>query len=1001
MMKKSQKYKGFEVLDVLDLTDLDARGFYLKHEKSGLEVFHISCSDDENLFSLTFRTPVDNGLGCPHVLEHSVLCGSEKYPLKDPFIRLSNQSINTYLNAFTSENYTCFPASSTVREDFFNLMSVYADAVFFPLLRPEVFMQECWRLEFDENKKPRIQGVVYNEMKGVYSSFNRIAGSEIEKAVTPSKENDFGGNPSHIPELTYKEFRDFHKKHYTTSNCFVFLYGNIPTEDHLDFLDVNIISRVKTFGKPVSLSKEKKCQIKPFVRATGPANENSENEKNILAQVYKLYLPKKDFSLKCMELAFLEILLLGNDCAPVSKAMLDSGLCEDIAPFGGVNYNQQNPSFSFAVRGVEKKNYKKFQKLIDDTVKDICDRGISMEDVERACMAFDFHNRDNVRYYGPFSLVLMRRTIKEWLYGECEWSTVEYGKLFARVKENIRKDPCYITSLIRKYILENGNRSLVVVEPSSAWNKKFQATEKAQIKRLLEVDSKENYARKLEMMHKFQSSQDSGDDNIIPRLNVKDLTVDVEKVSVREKYLNGDIPFISCQQPTNGISNIIISLRADVLSPKDYPYLGLFAECLTEVGWKGCSWDKATSRLDAVTGSYSACCTSHVVPEAVKNRVEGKIYSGRDGVDICVKFLEEKSDEVFLLLTEMLSSIDFSDTARIRDLITSCSNSASASFASGGYGYAASRSSCMLNRHAAVHELWEGLTACVYINRIASENIDAVARRFRRIFREIKEGGVMFFAVGTKAGVADAAKKCSELAGTLGLSGPAERKLVPDKEFYQLLKLDSMKGGISSKTKNKNVYAVDELIEVPGTVAFDSFCFEGSPYGSRESVADSVFNHYMGNNELWQKVRTEGGAYGVYVSTSEENEISKFSTYRDPKPYESIEAFVRTVNELTEKEFTQEEVDKAIIGCYSDEITPKSPMDKGIGAIVRMIAGETAADKRKSLSALLRITPKDMHEAALRYSENIRNNKIVVVCGSDLISEKTKSNSSKIIRMGL
>ena len=286
-MKKNDVYKGFEVLDVFKIPYYDSEGIFLRHKKSGLEVFHILNNDEENLFAFAFRTPCKDSTGVAHIIEHSVLCGSKKFPIKDPFLQLRNQSINTYLNAYTAKDRTVFPASSLIKTDYFNLMSVYADAVFFPILNVETFLQEGWRIETDQNGNPVIQGVVFNEMKGNYSSFNSVATDAVLNAsvLGTGYEKDSGGDPLEIPTLSYERFREFHKKYYCAANCLVFLYGNIPTEDQLDFLDENVIKSIKSPGEKYSFASENSCvKMKKRIDAFGPA----ENSKNTTALVWKI-----------------------------------------------------------------------------------------------------------------------------------------------------------------------------------------------------------------------------------------------------------------------------------------------------------------------------------------------------------------------------------------------------------------------------------------------------------------------------------------------------------------------------------------------------------------------------------------------------------------------------------------------------------------------------------------------------------------------------------------
>ena len=444
-MKKNQIYKGFKVLEIIPVEDCDSTGIWLKHERTGLEVFHLLNSDEENTFAFAFRTPVSDSTGIAHVLEHCVLCGSERYPVRDPFLRLSNQSVTTYLNAYTAQDRTVFPASSLIRSDYFNLMSVYGDAVFFPLLRPEIFMQECHRLELEGNT-PKIQGVVFNEMKGNYSSFDSVAGDAVDRAALAGTEYAFdsGGDPLVIPSLTLSKLRAFHKKYYCPANCLLFLYGNIPTEDQLDFVEKNFLSRIKDAGRTARFPKENfDARIKRRVRDFGPADDGSsekgDSSKNIASAVWRIgeCAQKECVSELSMELMFLGELLWGDDCAPVAKALLDSNLGEDIAPQSGEGINTRYFTMCVGLRGIKTSDAKKMDSVIDKALSEICSNGIKKEDLERTCMGFDFSNREIRRFHGPYSLVILRRCLRGWCYGKTPWETLLFRSQFEKLRSKI------------------------------------------------------------------------------------------------------------------------------------------------------------------------------------------------------------------------------------------------------------------------------------------------------------------------------------------------------------------------------------------------------------------------------------------------------------------------------------------------------------------------------------------------------------------------------------
>ena len=349
LLKKGDSYKSFIVLNVFELPDYHSTAFHLRHTKTGLEVFHLLNDDPENLFAFAFRTPNTKANGLAHIIEHSVLCGSEKYPLKDPFVIMSNQSVKTYLNAMTYSDKTVYPASSIAKADYFNLMSVYGDAVFFPRLNKEIFMQEAHRLEIDENGNPSIQGVVYNEMKGSYSSFESVAADISLSSLLKGTiyEKDSGGDPLEIPSVTYEEFLNFHKTWYRPDNCFVFLNGNIPTVEQLDFLQENFLTRLEKKFPDIDVSESaRKKRIDDFIKlvtppkisnpielyAEGPSGDGEESNTVLV----NWRVGRCENALSATEKVVLTGILCNHDGSPLQKALIESGLGEDLAPQNGL-----------------------------------------------------------------------------------------------------------------------------------------------------------------------------------------------------------------------------------------------------------------------------------------------------------------------------------------------------------------------------------------------------------------------------------------------------------------------------------------------------------------------------------------------------------------------------------------------------------------------------------------------------------------------------------------
>ncbi|MDR2731551.1 MAG: insulinase family protein, partial [Treponema sp.] len=407
---------GFKILDVVDLQELHASGIWAKHEKTGVEVFHVLNDDNENLFCFGFKTFPQDNTGAAHILEHTVLCGSERYPLKDAFLVLAQGSLQTFLNAMTFPDKTVYPASSTNEHDYFNLMSVYGDAVFHPLLSQWSFMQEGHRKEFSKDGKLSITGVVYNEMKGAYSSLDTYAGHWSIKAIMPNTPYDFesGGDPRAIPQLTWEGLKEFHRSRYSPANCRIFLAGNIPTEKQLAFLSDKFFSGAEGGEACKTIEKTERWNTPKIIHIPCPAGSESKPTVFIswlCSDVTDTY--------ESLALAALTEILLGHDGSPLTRALIESGLGEDITPVSGLEGEIRETLFTAGLKSVKcgtaEKAGKQVEQLILNELKRLVSEGIPEEEIEAALLSMEFSQREIKRANGPYSLVWMRRSLRGWL----------------------------------------------------------------------------------------------------------------------------------------------------------------------------------------------------------------------------------------------------------------------------------------------------------------------------------------------------------------------------------------------------------------------------------------------------------------------------------------------------------------------------------------------------------------------------------------------------------
>ncbi|MCQ2241240.1 insulinase family protein [Treponema sp.] len=992
---KNDVYKGFKVLDVVDVKDFDSTGIYLKHEKSGLEVFHLLNDDRENLFAFAFRTPSQDSTGAAHVLEHSVLCGSKNYPSKDPFLQLTKQSINTYLNAFTASDRTVFPSSSLIKADYFNIMSVYADAVFFPLLKPEVFLQECWRLEPDEKNGCSIQGVVFNEMKGNYSSFNSVASDEVANALWPDSvyNLDSGGDPLVIPSLTLEKLRAFHKKYYCTNNCLVFLCGNIPTEMQLDFLDEHVISKVSSFGKKTVIKDPAVKSPKKIFRAYAPSeNDRTGKDNSTVALSWSFGRDiRDDFSSLC-EITMLYDLLLGSDSAPLRNVLLKKFPDSAVSPLSGPSVTSFHNSFTIAFSEMKESQKNEFRKTVYDVFEDLGKNGFPENDVARALMDFEIRNTEVQRSPsgGPFSLSLLRSVLRGWTYGLEPWKFISVKKETEEFKKVLASDKDYLKKLVRKYFLDNKQVSLGVVIPSSEYTEKRSAKEKLIAKKLHKEIGRDRVLSLLKDMHAFQNNEKDVAD--IPSVKVSDLEVIDDGIKAKLSEVNG-VPFISSEEPCNGIVYATIAFPVDVLKPEDYLYLPLLEETLTDMGWGNLSWEKAASLADKLMGSLSVGVRrGHVSDFNKKYMEENPLIVGREWLVIRFKFLEDKTDEVFSIIEDCISGVNFSDSKRLKTIICGAYSGINSSLVPHAHSYAVMRAMRSVSRTNAISEIMDGITCRETFGKLKKMKALDIQNKLQSMFSAIKTSGALVTVVADKKGISLVKKRTAKMVQNLDLAYPKPKRKTKLSDFVKLTDLEGKTGGPKEKI-------ADEVILIPGDIGFACSAVESSPYGSKEYVEDMVVAHVLEKTELWTKIRMAGGAYGVFLNVNGDTNLTRYCTYRDPKPFESLRVFDEIRKGISDRKFSQEEIEHSICGIYADDIEPMTPASRGMCGIMRILYGGSSSACNKRISRLLKIKQNGTKKSCMRYSKAKKIGGTVVLCGKSLLTAEIREKCGKIIKL--
>jgi Zn-dependent M16 (insulinase) family peptidase len=955
---------GFLILDIVDLAEMRATGIWAKHQKSGVEVFHVLNDDSENLFAFAFATAPEDDTGAAHILEHSVLCGSERYPLKDAFLVLVQGSLQTFLNAWTFPDKTVYPASSVNEHDYFNLMSVYGDAVFRPLLSEWAFMQEGHRYELAD--KLSITGVVYNEMKGAYSSLDAYAGLWSIKAVMPDTPYSFesGGSPEHITELSWEGLKHFHRRRYSPANCRIFLAGNIPTEKQLNFLNEQFFSTKIGEGEPAAplIAKQKRWTAPQNFHVPCPAGGDTKSTV-FLSWLCSDILDTNEI----IALVTLTEILLGHDGSPLTRTLVESGLGEDITPVSGLESELGETLFVAGLRGVEGAK-EQVEALILNELKRLVTEGIPREEIDAALLFMEFSQREIKRSNGPFSLVWMRRALRAWLHGAKPWESLLIAPAMETLKQRLAENSRYFESLIEKYLLNNLHRALVILEPQEDFLPKQEAQLAETLARaeqgLTEAD-KCRITEKSAALEKMQTESDSPEAlATIPHLSRSDLSPEPEMIPRSLEDLQG-IPALCHDLHTNGITYIELALPLDVLPREDYLWFPFFARAAISVGLPGMDYAALSSLLARTVGGFTA-----ILHTASAAPLDGDFaLANRDWLIYRLKCLDEKTAPALDIVQRLIHEADFSDTRRIRDLVLEMKNDLRSSFAPHGHHYALCRAGRFASLSTQTTEIWNGITQLEFAHRLAELDTAETAAKLSRLRESIAAGGVIANLTGSaaalKSGGALVAQRFNRLGSPKDRTQNFHKNAAPRTEGSIRLEgsFETSFSDASLRLREKNSKSgFSEVFASPSLqIGFAAMTLCAAPFDTPAQTAETVLAHHLSTGALWEDIRMKGGAYGASASSESLERFFALSTYRDPVPLRSLNSF----SAVLRSDFSIEEDNlvKTIIGCYSRETRPRSPAEKGIADLLRYLSRIEDDYRRRKLQQLIAASAEEVAAA--------------------------------------
>lgn len=938
---KTENLSEYRVIRAERIEEMDSFGTLLEHKKSGAHVFVIENNDNNKVFDITFRTPSVDSTGSAHILEHSVLCGSEKYPVKDPFIELAKGSMNTFLNAITFPDKTCYPVASTNDKDFENLMSVYLDAVFHPnvMNNEKIFRQEGWRYEMPSEDSPiSINGVVYNEMKGAFSSGDETVERLTYGILYPdtSYACESGGDPKEIPTLTYDRFRKFYRRYYHPSNSYIYLYGNCEMERILKQIDREYLSRYDRIDPDSGLKEQK-----PFdsVRESEVRYNVTEAEAEDAGVYYSWNRVCPDVLDVRTNTALhvLDTVLLNTPGAPVHEALSKAEIGKEI--YGGYDDQILQPHFNVTVKEAAAGQKDRFVKIIEDTLRKTADEGIPEKSLTAALNSMEFRMKECDYGRAPKGLIFCFRALQSWLYDEKDpFLYLEYEDTFRFLRENLHTG--YFENLIRTILLDNTFGAVITVSPDpgmSARGDKELADRLAAKKASLSAEEKQKLIADTAELVAYQKEESTPEQLAsIPMLSISDLSRGVLPVKNtvgsfeegKETPEDGGNRFVYHDIFTSGISYLDLLFPADMIPNEDLPYLGILRDLLTNVSTQNYSYHDLNEEIDIQTGGIGADIDIFTRDE---NGETCSMY-----LTVSMRALDENLDRAMALTEEIIRGTVFTEADRIKEQLQENQVSAHEELIQNGHTTAVQRG---FSYHSAPAWLTEQISGIDYYRFLCDltahyeERKEELARKLQEISGKIFRGSGMI----------------ASFTGSKESAGRMKKMLA---EFAAKLPAGSEPAVVRSVLLEKKNEGFMTSSQVQYTARTGDFRKAGLPYTGALLVLQGMLNYEY----LWNNLRVEGGAYGC-MSGFRRYGLSFMVSYRDPNLARTNAVYNRLPEYLHNYAADERTMTKFIIGAVSEMDTPMTPVAEGRRDMSAYLSGVTEEDLQRQRDEVLGCTP--------------------------------------------
>ncbi|XP_006000818.1 presequence protease, mitochondrial isoform X1 [Latimeria chalumnae] len=964
-----EKVHGFTVNQVTAVADLFLSAVKLSHDGTGAQYLHVARDDSNNLFSVQFRTTPMDSTGVPHILEHTVLCGSDKYPCRDPFFKMLNRSLSTFMNAFTASDYTMYPFSTQNAKDFQNLLSVYLDAVFFPCLRELDFWQEGWRLEHENPNNAQtplvFKGVVFNEMKGAFTDHERLFAQHLQNKILPDHTYSVvsGGDPQHIPDLTWKQLKQFHATHYHPSNARFFTYGDLPLEQHLKQIHEEALCKFQRIEPDTAVPLQQhwsKPREEHVIR--GPDSFASDPTKQTTLSVSFLLADITD-TFEAFTLSLLSSLLISGPNSPFYKALIEAKMGTDFSPAVGYDGSTRETCFSVGLQGIAEKDIGAVKEIINKTIEEVIESGFEEERIEALLHKIELQMKHQSTSFG---LALASYIAACWNHNGDPVEVLKISDQVTRFRQCLKENPRFLQEKIKQYFKDNSHQLTLSMSPDQTY---FEMQAKAEEEKLrekvnsLSEEEKRNiYEKGLELIAAQSTEQDI---SCLPALKVSDIQPSIPFTQVETAHAAGEVPVQYCAQPTNGLVYFRAMSSLNTLSEELKPYVPLFCQVVTKMGCGSLDYRQQAQQIELKTGGMS------VFPQIIPDNSELDMYE--QGVLFSSSCLDRNLLDMMQLWTDIFTHPHFEDEDRLRVLVRMVAQELFNGISDNGHLYATVRASKTLTPAGELLETFDGMDQVKLMMRIAEmPDVTSVLRKFPRIKRHLLNSDNMRCAVNvTPQKMLETSEQVDKFITEISKK-KKERKAVRSHLIEKPLDpADADNEHVSGPRMTRKLIAdptfkpcqMKTHFQFPFPVNYVSECIRTVPYVSSDYASLRILACLMTAKFLHGEIREKGGAYGGGAKLSY-NGIFAFYSYRDPNSVATLAAFTSGIDWAKSGKFTQQDIDEAKLSVFSTVDAPIAPADKGLN---RFLYGITDEMKQRHREQLFAVTHESLVHVASKY----------------------------------